>query len=122
MEKLQPKITRLDRDIELVAPPGCHASVLLKLVEDSDGHCYYSWWAMAGRHAADQACVFYKHTGGSVIRFDLPEWMALSAESLRPHLRAFLASEQVVVTEEISVTTRSRTVIREASDPPIIRD
>lgn len=122
MEKLQPKIMRLDRDIELIAPPGYHASVLLKLVEDGDGHCYYSWWALAGRHAADQATVLYKHTGENVIRFDVPEEMPLSAESLRPHLRAFLASEQVVVTEEVSVTTRARTVVRAASDPPIIRD
>ena len=101
----QPTITRVDGDIELIAPRGYCASVILKLVDRDDGHRYYSWWVMAGRHDMDSASVTYRYTGEDTIRVDLPEGMPLSAESLQPHLDAYLNSEG---TEE--------------SDPPIIRN
>jgi hypothetical protein len=101
---LQPRVMRLDSDVELIAPPGYRASVLLKLVDRDDGHRYYSWWAMAGRHDMDKVAVPYKYTGEDTIRFDLPEGMPLSAEALEPHLVAYLASEGL-----------------EPSDPPVIR-
>lgn len=88
----QPKLTRLTGNVELVAPPGFSASVVLKLVKRDDGHRYYSWWLMVGRHDLDAASVTYKHTGEDAIRCDLPEGMALSAESLQPHLTQYLAS------------------------------
>lgn len=118
MEKLQPKFTRLDRDVDLVAPPGCHASVLLKLVEDSDGHRYYSWWALAGRHATDQISVPYKYTGENVIRCDLPEGMPLSAASLEPHLTAYLTSEQVVA----GLPARGQRNSHPGLPPPLIQN
>lgn len=89
---LQPKIMRLEGDIELIAPRGYCASVLLKLVNRDDGHRYYAWWAMVGRHDLDKISISYKHTGEDMIRIDLPEGMSLSAEALEPHLIAYLAS------------------------------
>lgn len=102
---LQPTITRLAGDVELVAPRGFCASVVLKLVDRDDGHRYYSWWAMVGRHGMDTVAVSYKYTGEDTIRMDLPEGMPLSAESLQPHLTAYLASDGT-----------------EPPDTPIIRD
>lgn len=101
---LQPTVTRVEGNLELSAPRGCSASVLLKLVTRDDGHRYYAWWAMAGRHDADAYAIHYKHNGEDVLRFDLPEGMALSAEALQPHLESFLKGEN-----------------NEPSDPPVIR-
>jgi hypothetical protein len=101
---LQPTITRVEGNLDLSAPHGCIASVLLKLVDRDDGHRYYAWWAMAGRHDADTYAIHYKHNGEDVLRFDLPDGMALSAEALQPHLESFLGSEN-----------------NEPSDPPVIR-
>ncbi len=102
---LQPTITRLDGDVELVAPPGCCASVVLKLVSRDDGHRYYSWWAVVGRNGMDRLAVSYKYTGEDTIRMDLPEGVSLSAASLQPFLTAYLAGEGT-----------------EPPDTPIIRD
>jgi len=102
---LKPRISRLEGDVELVAPPGYHASVLLKLAHREDGHRYYSWWAVVGRHDMDSLAMSYRYTGEDTIRFDLPDGMPLSARSLQPHLRNYLASDGT-----------------EPSDPPIIRD
>lgn len=90
---LRPTLTRITGDIDLVAPRGFCASVLLKLVSRDDGHRYYSWWAMVGRHDVDSYTIRYKYRGEDLIRCDLPEGMALSEESLQPHLVSFLASE-----------------------------
>src|SRR5256885_10744784 len=70
---LQPTVTRLAGDIELVAPRGCSASVLIKLVTRDNGHRYYSWWAMVGRHGMDTFSLHYRHNGEDVLRFDVPE-------------------------------------------------
>jgi hypothetical protein len=90
---LQPQVTRLVADVDLVAPQGFTASVLLKLVSRDDTQRLYAMWAMAGRHDVDTCVVPYKYTGEDTIRVDLPEGMPLSAEALAPHLTAFLASE-----------------------------
>lgn len=103
-KSLQPTVTRLVGDVELVAPRGCSASVLLKLVSRDDGHRYYVWWAVVGRHDADTFSARYKHNGEDVLRFDIPEGMALSAEALQPHLASYLKRENT-----------------EPSDPPVIR-
>jgi len=87
-----PQLTRLTDSIELVAPAGCSASVILKLVKRDDGHRYYAFWLVAGRHELDAAAVAYKHTGEDAIRCDLPEGVPLSAETLQPHLARYLAS------------------------------
>jgi hypothetical protein len=92
--ELKPYIERIEGDTDLVAPPGCYASVLLKLVHRDDGHRYYSWWAVAGRHGMDAISVPYKYTGEDTIRFDVPEGMPLSAQSLQRHLDAFLEGQQ----------------------------
>lgn len=89
----RPSISRLSSDVRLIAPPGCYVSVLLKQVDREDGRRYYSWWAMAGRHDMDNACVSYKYTGEDTIRFDLPVGMPLSESALQSHLRQFLAGE-----------------------------
>jgi hypothetical protein len=101
----QPTITRLAGDVELIAPPGCCASVVLKLVGRDDGHRYYSWWAVVGRNGMDKLSVPYKFTGEDTIRMDLPEGVSLSAASLQPFLTAYLAGEG-----------------NEPPDTPIIRD
>jgi len=88
----EPRITRIDRDLELVAPRGCHASVLLKLVNRDNRHRYYAWLAMVGR-AGSEVSVMYRHTGADTIRCDLPFGVPLSAKSLERHLRQFLAAE-----------------------------
>lgn len=90
---LRPTLTRVTGDIDLVAPRGCSASVLLKLVSRDGGHRYYSWWAMVGRHDVDSFAIRYKYHGEDLIRCDLPEGMPLSEESLQPHLVSFLAGE-----------------------------
>jgi hypothetical protein len=97
-------IERLDRDIDLVAPRGYHASVLLKLAHREDGHRIFSWWLVAGRHDMDAVHVPYKHTGEEIIRVDLPDGMPLSSESLEPRLAEFLLHEGT-----------------EPPDPPIIK-
>lgn len=89
----QPLLTRVTSDIDLVAPRGFCASVLLKLVSRDDGHRYYSWWAMVGRHDVDSFTIRYKYRGEDLIRCDLPDGMPLSEESLQPHLTSFLAGE-----------------------------
>lgn len=89
----RPMLTRIKGDIELVAPRGFCASVLLKLVSRDDGHRYYSWWAMVGRHDMDSFSIRIKYRGEDLIRCDLPEGMPLSEESLQPHLTSFLAGE-----------------------------
>jgi hypothetical protein len=89
----QPTLTRVKADLELVAPRGFCASVLLKLVSRDDGHRYYSWWAMVGRHDMDSFSIKVKYRGEDLIRCDLPEGMPLSEESLQPHLTSFLAAE-----------------------------
>jgi hypothetical protein len=91
---LKPKITRLKSDITLVAPKGCHASVLLKLVDRVDGSRYYSWWAMVGRYDMDKIAISYKYTGEDTIRCDLPEGMPLQAAVLQRHLVRYLKSLQ----------------------------
>src|SRR5262249_16504435 len=85
--------TRLTGNIKLVAPPGCHASVLLKLVHRDDRRRFYSWWAVAGRHDMDSIAVPYKYTGEETIRIDLPYGMPLSLRSLQPHLKRFIAAQ-----------------------------
>ena len=90
---LRPTLTRVTTDLELVAPRGFCASVLLKLVGRDDGHRYYSWWAMVGRHDMDSFSIRIKYRGEDLIRCDLPEGMPLSEESLQPHLTSFLADE-----------------------------
>lgn len=89
----RPTLTRVTGDLELVAPVGCSASVLLKLVSRDDGHRYYSWWAMVGRHDMDSFSIRIKYRGEDLIRCDLPAGMPLSEESLQPHLTSFLAGE-----------------------------
>ena len=102
--ELQPTVTRLSGNVDIVAPRGCSASVLLKLVTRDDGHRYYQWWAVAGRHGMDTFSLRYKHNGEDVLRFDVPDGFPLSAASLQPHLVSFLESENT-----------------EPSDSPIIR-
>jgi hypothetical protein len=100
-----PVITRITHDLDLIAPHGCRASVMLKLVERDEGHRYYEWWLVVGRHGPDTVSVKYKADGADTIRVDVPEGMPLKAEALQPHVAAFLANERV-----------------EQPDTPIIRD
>lgn len=88
-----PVVTRITRDLELVAPPGCRASVLMKLVERDDEHRQYEWWLVVGRHGAETMSVKYKADGADVIRIDVPEDMPLTAAELQPHIAEFLTSE-----------------------------
>jgi hypothetical protein len=88
-----PVISRVTGDVNLTAPKGYRARVLLKLVSRDNGHRYYSWWAMSGRHDMDAAALRFKYNGEDMIQFDLPDGMPLSEELLTPYLTAFLAGE-----------------------------
>jgi hypothetical protein len=90
-KRAEPRLSRLDRDIVLVAPRGCHASVLVTLIKRDDRHRYYAWLAMVGRGVGD-VTVSYRHAATDTIRLDLPDGVPLSAKSLEPHLAQFLAS------------------------------
>lgn len=90
-----PVVTRITRDLELVAPRGCRASVLMKLVERDDEHRQYEWWLVVGRHGAETMSVKYKADGADVIRIDVPDGMPLTATELQPHLAEFLAQEHL---------------------------
>ena len=88
-----PVITRITRDLDVVAPHGCRASVLFKLVERDEGHRYYDWWLVVGRRGAEMVSVKYKADGADTIRVDVPDGMRLSADALQPHVAAFLKKE-----------------------------
>src|ERR1043166_7247075 len=65
------QISRLQGDVDLIAPPGYHVSVLLKLTHREDGHRVFSWWTLAGRHDMDAITVPFKYTGEEILRVDL---------------------------------------------------
>jgi hypothetical protein len=100
----RPVIARVEGDVDLTAPKGFRARVLLKLVDRIDGRRVYAWWAMAGRHELDAAALRFKYSGEDMLQFDLPEAMALSEELLTPFLKDFLDSEG-----------------NEPPDPPVIK-
>lgn len=100
----RPVIARVEGDVDLTAPKGFRARVLLKLVDRIDGRRVYAWWAMAGRHELDAAALRFKYSGEDMLQFDLPEGMALSEELLTPFLKDFLDSEG-----------------NEPPDPPVIK-
>lgn len=88
-----PVITRITHDLDVVAPHGCRASVLFKLVERDASHRYYDWWLVVGRRGAETLSVKYKADGADTIRVDVPDGMRLSAAALQPHVAAFLKKE-----------------------------
>jgi hypothetical protein len=100
----KPVIARVEADVDLTAPKGFRARVLLKLVDRVNGRRSYSWWAMAGRHELDAASMRFKYHGEDMLQFDLPEGMPLSEELLAPYLEDFLAGEG-----------------NEPPDPPVIK-
>ena len=85
--------SRVDRDLEIVVPPHCRASVLLKLVERDERHRYYAWWLVVARHDLDEVAVRYRYTGEDTIRFDVPATAVLSSAWLQPLLADFLAQD-----------------------------
>ncbi|MEO7735688.1 MAG: hypothetical protein ABIY55_32335 [Kofleriaceae bacterium] len=85
--------SRVDRDLEIVVPRHCRASVLLKLVERDERHRYYAWWLVVARHDLDEVSVHYRYTGEDTIRFDVPQTAVLSSASLQPLLAEFLAQD-----------------------------
>lgn len=88
-----PVVTRITSDLDVVAPHGCRASVLFKMVERDAAHRYYDWWLVVGRRGAETMSVQYKADGADTIRVDVPDGMRLSADALQPHVTAFLKSE-----------------------------
>jgi hypothetical protein len=87
-----PRLSRVTSDLELSAPLGFQASVILKQVAHSDRR-FYAWWLLVGRYDQDALVVPYKYTGEDTIRCDLPEGSELSAAALQPYLAEFLKSE-----------------------------
>jgi hypothetical protein len=85
--------SRLEGDVDLIAPRGYHASVLLKLTHREDGHRVFSWWMLAGRHDMDAITVPFKYSGEEIIRVDLPEGVPLSRELIEAQLDKFLDLE-----------------------------
>jgi hypothetical protein len=88
-----PVVTRITHDLDVVAPHGCRASVLFKLVDRDAGHRYYDWWLVVGRRGAETLSFQYKADGADTLRIDVPDGMRLSAAALQPHVVAFLKSE-----------------------------
>jgi hypothetical protein len=84
--------------IDITAPLGCCASVILKQV----GHDarrrerYYSWWLVAGRDQAGAVSVPYVFTGEDAIRFDVPHDTLLSSEYLQKYLTEFWKSDRTL--------------------------
>lgn len=100
-----PRVQHIEADIDLEVPDDCYASVLLRLIDAEDDDRYFTWWAVVGRSDSDMSRMSYSHTIGAVtIRFDLPEGIPLSADSLQPYLKTFVERSGV-----------------EGSEPPIIR-
>ncbi|HEY0190540.1 MAG TPA: hypothetical protein VGC42_05415 [Kofleriaceae bacterium] len=89
---LQPKFTKVTKSVDLVAPPGCIASVILKQVTHSDGVRTYRWWMLAGRSGDDALSLHLKYDGEDMIRCDVPAGMTLSETELQPGLKAFVDS------------------------------
>jgi hypothetical protein len=93
---LQPKLSRLTASVELIPPPGCIATVILKQIDHDEETRYYKWWVMVGRSGDDAFSFHYKHTGEDAIRCDIPEGMALSEDALLPALKAFWSEQSVL--------------------------
>lgn len=87
-----PRFTRIDRNVKVVVPPDCDASVILKQVAHDESR-YYAWWLLVGRYDQDSMTVSYKYTGEDTLRCDIPSGSPLSAAALQPHLARFLESE-----------------------------
>jgi len=87
-----PQLSRIVRNVELIAPPGCIASLVLKQVA-YDAYRYYAPWLLVGRYDVDALPVKYKFTGENTIRCDIPEDGEVSLAALQPPLVAFLEAE-----------------------------
>lgn len=87
-----PRLSRIVKNVDLVPPPDCIASLVLKQVAH-DTYRYYACWLLVGRYDVDALNVKYKYTGENSIRCDIPLDGEVSLAALQPHLEAFLAAE-----------------------------
>jgi hypothetical protein len=87
---VEANVTRITADLTLTAPPGCRASVLLKLVgNDTEAMTRsYVWWVVAGRDDFDAVAVEVR-TEGDILRIDVPENQPLSTQYLQQVLNAW---------------------------------
>lgn len=87
-----PRLSRIVKNIDLVPPPDCIASLVLKQVAH-DTYRYYACWLLVGRYDVDALNVKYKFTGENSIRCDIPLDGEVSLAALQPYLETFLAGE-----------------------------
>jgi hypothetical protein len=76
--------------LELQAPDGCKASVLLKSV-GNDNAAEYVWWLLVGRQGTDAFPVSFDCKGARFIRCDVPEDHVLSEQAVSTGAKAFQA-------------------------------
>jgi hypothetical protein len=93
-----PVVTRLTSNIEFVAPQGCCASVLLRLLsrDDTKREHYYMWWLVVGRYDTVANSVPFVSNGLDTLRFDVPDGVQLSTEYLLPYLLTFVKNDPVL--------------------------
>lgn len=87
-----PRLSRIVKNIDLVPPPDCIASLVLKQVAH-DTYRYYACWLLVGRYDVDALNVKYKYTGENTIRCDIPQDGEVSLVALQPYLVTFLDAE-----------------------------
>lgn len=87
-----PRLSRIVKNIDLVPPPDCIASLVLKQVAH-DTYRYYACWLLVGRYDVDALTTKYKYTGENTVRCDIPQDGEVSLLALQPYLVAFLDAE-----------------------------
>ena len=86
------RFTRITRSLQVMAPPDCDASVILKQVAHNK-YRYYAYWLLVGRYDHDAMSVRYKYTGEDTVRCDIPHGQMPSSAALLSHLVKFLHGE-----------------------------
>lgn len=88
--------------LQLEAPDGCKASVLLRSV-GNDSAAEYVWWLSVGRQGRDALTVPVDCNGAIFIRCDVPEDTLLSEQAIRNGLDNYLLTAGSVSTVSVSL-------------------
>ena len=97
-EKSEPVVTRIKANVELQAPPGCSASVLLRQVTrvgpaDGPGQRTFAWWLAVGRFQVKAITVPFVFDGVDTLRVDVPEGTSLDTDTLQTALAMFVKGD-----------------------------
>src|SRR5690348_13259192 len=90
----QPVVTRVKSNVDLQAPPGCSASVLLRQVTrvgpaDAPGQRTFVWWLAVGRYQVKALTVPFVFDGADTLRVDVPEGTSLDTDTLQAAVARF---------------------------------